>query len=115
MSKEENKSAESKKKKTSIRNILFGDILENDLISKNYKFIVFLAFLAIVYVDNRLAIERQQIKIRELKKELTDIRYRVLTTNSEIMSKSRQSNIENYINSEGSEIKTAKTPPFIIK
>lgn len=104
-----------KKKKVKVGDFLFGDVLTTEMFTRNYKLVFLLAFFALIYVGNRISIEDQQIKIRNLKKQLVDIRYKVLTTNSEIMSKSRQSSIENYINSEGSEIKTASTPPYVIK
>ena len=49
-----------------------------------------------------------------MQQELADIRYNALTRSSELMQKSRQSNIERYINANGSELHTSTQPPFLI-
>ena len=49
------------------------------------------------------------------KKELTDIKYDALTRSSELMEKSRQSRIEEYISTEESHLETATNRPYLIK
>ena len=70
---------------------------------------------AIFYIHNRYASQQQQIEIDNLRKELIDIKYDALTRSSELMEKSRQSRIEEYISTKGSQLQTATQPPFIIK
>ena len=53
--------------------------------------------------------------IRKQKKELTDIKYDALTRSSELMEKSRQSRIEEYISSKESDLQTSTNPPYLIK
>ena len=55
------------------------------------------------------------IEIDKLKKDLTDIKYDALTRSSELMEKSRQSRIEEYISTQQSELQTATNPPYLIK
>ena len=55
------------------------------------------------------------IEIDRLKKELTDIKYDALTRSSELMERSRQSRIEEYISTRESDLQTATTPPYLIK
>ena len=43
------------------------------------------------------------------------MKYKLLTTQSEFSEKSRQSNIEKYINENESKLKTATNPPFTVK
>jgi len=50
-----------------------------------------------------------------LKKVLTDVKYDALTRSSELMEKSRQSRIEEYISTEGSSLETSTNRPYIIK
>lgn len=50
-----------------------------------------------------------------LKKELIDIKYDALTRSSELMEKSRQSRIEEYISSKESDLQTSTNPPYLIK
>ena len=91
-----NKKAEEgkKKKRTSLKSILGGDILAT---------------------DNRYASQQQQIEIDRLKKELIDIKYDALTRSSELMEKSRQSRIEEYISNKESDLQTSTNPPYLIK
>ena len=95
------KADESKKKKrTSLKSILGGDILATDFFRRQTKLLV----LIMVFIE-----------IDRLKKELTDIKYDALTRSSELMEKSRQSRIEEYISSKESDLQTSTNPPYLIK
>ena len=54
-------------------------------------------------------------EIDRLKKELIDIKYDALTRSSELMEKSRQSRIEEYISTKESDLQTSTNPPYEIK
>ena len=54
-------------------------------------------------------------EIDRLKKELIDIKYDALTRSSELMEKSRQSRIEEYISNKESDLQTSTNPPYLIK
>ena len=69
----------------------------------------------IFYIHNRYASQQQQIEIDRLKKELIDIKYDALTRSSELMEKSRQSRIEEYISNKESDLQTSTNPPYLIK
>ena len=108
------KADESKKKKrTSLKSILGGDILATDFFRRQTKLLVLIMVFIIFY--NRYASQQQQIEIDRLKKELTDIKYDALTRSSELMEKSRQSRIEEYISSKESDLQTSTNPPYLIK
>ena len=57
----------------------------------------------------------EQHCFRKLKKDLIDIKYDALTRSSELMEKSRQSRIEEYISTEDSPLQTATNRPYLIK
>ena len=86
-----------KKKSNSLKSILGGDILATDFFRRQTKLLVLIMVLIIFYIHNRYASQQQQIEIDKLKKELIDIKYDALTRSSELMEKSRQSRIEDYI------------------
>ena len=71
--------------------------------------------LTIFYISNRYSCQQEMIEIDKLKKDLTDIKYDALTRSSELMEKSRQSRIEEYISTQQSELQTATNPPYLIK
>ena len=79
------KADESKKKKrTSLKSILGGDILATDFFRRQTKLLVLIMVFIIFYIHNRYASQQQQIEIDRLKKELTDIKYDALTRSSEL-------------------------------
>ena len=104
-----NKKTEEGKKKnrTSLKSILGGDILATDFFRRQTKLLVL--------IHNRYDSQQQQIEIDRLKKELIDIKYDALTRSSELMEKSRQSRIEDYISSKESDLQTSTHPPYLIK
>jgi hypothetical protein len=99
---------------TSVKSILGGDILATDFFRRQSKLLMLLVLLAILYVHNRYASQQQQIEIDRLRKELTDIKYDALTRSSELMERSRQSKIEEYISDKESDLQTSTHPPYII-
>lgn len=96
------------------KSVLGGDILATDFFRRQTKLIGLVMLFTILYVDNRYSCQRQLIELAQLQQELADIRYNALTRSSELMQKSRQSNIERYINANGSELHTSTQPPFLI-
>ena len=81
------------------KSVLGGDILATDFFRRQIKLMGLVMLFTILYVDNRYSCQRQLIELAQLQQELADIRYNALTRSSELMQKSRQSNIERYINS----------------
>ena len=102
-------------KHMSIRSILGGDILANDFFKRQTSLLILIMILTILYIDNRYTSQQELIEIDRLKKELTDIKYDALTRSSELMEKSRQSRIEEYISQEESFLETATSRPYLIK
>ena len=102
-------------KHMSIRSILGGDILANDFFKRQTRLLILIMILTVLYIDNRYNSQQELIEIDKLKKELIDIKYDALTRSSELMEKSRQSRIEEYISTEESRLQTAPNRPYLIK
>ena len=77
--------------------------------------LVLVMVLVLFYIHNRYACQQQMIEIDKLKKELIDIKYDALTRSSELMERSRQSRIEEYIATKESDLQTSTNPPYLIK
>ena len=107
--------AEDKKRSPSVKSILGGDILANDFFRRQTKLLILMMIFILFYIHNRYASQQQQIEIDKLKKELIDIKYDALTRSSELMEKSRQSRIEEYVSEEQSDLQTSPNPPYVIK
>ncbi len=113
--KQEEKKTEKIKKRTAWKNIIGGDILATDFFRRQTKLIVLIMVLVLFYVHNRYACQQQMIDIDKLKKDLIDIKYDALTRSSELMERSRQSRIEEYIATKESDLQTSTNPPYLIK
>lgn len=115
----ENKQEERKtgkiKKRTAWKNIIGGDILAADFFRRQTKLIVLIMILILFYIHNRYACQQQMILIDKLKKDLIDIKYDALTRSSELMERSRQSRIEEYIATKNSDLQTSTNPPYLIR
>ena len=91
--KQEEVKGEKVKRRTSLKNIIGGDILATDFFRRQTKLLVLIMVLILFYIHNRYACQQQMIEIDKLKKELIDIKYDALTRSSELMERSRQSRI----------------------
>lgn len=115
---EQDQSAQQKPKKkkiSSLKSILGGDILATGFFRRQAKLFGVIMVFVIFYIHNRYTIQMQMIEIDRLKKELTDIKYDALTRNSELMEESRQSRIEEYIAKKKIDLQTPTHPPYLIR
>ena len=113
--KQEEQKGEKVKRRTSLKNIIGGDILATDFFRRQTKLLVLIMVLILFYIHNRYACQQQMIEIDKLKKELIDIKYDALTRSSELMERSRQSRIEEYIATKESDLQTSTNPPYLSK
>lgn len=96
--------------------IVNGDVLTTSLLKRQAGLIVLITFFMMVYIYNGYSSRKQQIQIAKLKTELDDARYNSIIRSSELLEKSRQSRVEQYIHEyEDTSIQAATTPPFLIK
>lgn len=113
---QEDKSQQKKKRKTNLLGqLLSGKALRSELFLNNIWLMLLIVFYSFIYVSNRYAYRQELKHIKQLKVELQDAKYMLLTKQSEFSEKSRQSNIENYVNKYQSQLKTASNPPFTIE
>ncbi len=113
--KQEEKNTEKVKKRTSLKNIIGGDILATDFFRRQAGLLFLIMVLIIIYINNRYECQLQLIEIDNLKKELIDIKYDAPTRSSELMERSRQSRIEEYIATKESDLQTSTNPPYLLK
>ena len=85
--KQEEVKGEKVKRRTSLKNIIGGDILATDFFRRQTKLLVLIMVLILFYIHNRYACQQQMIEIDKLKKELIDIKYDALTRSSELMER----------------------------
>lgn len=99
----------------SFKSIIGGDILATDFLRRQVKLLVLVMVFIIIYINNRYVCQQKLIEIDKLKKDLIDIKYDALTRSSELMERSRQSRIEEYIIQKESDLQTSTHPPYLLK
>ena len=107
--------ASEQKKKNPIKGVLDGDMLLSPFLHRQLGLLLLIAALIIIYVSNRYAFQHEQVEIQRLRSELNDMKYEALARSSELMEKSRESNIQKFILEQGSALQTSTLPPVIIK
>ena len=98
----------------SFKGIIDGSLLTIRSVIDQIPFILFLVFLAIVYIANRYQAEKMVRELSSLKTEVKDLRAEQITTASELMNLSRPSNVEKLIQQRGLDLEQPKEPPHKI-
>ena len=106
---------QKKKSKKTLKAWLDGDMLLSPLLQRHLGLILLVFALIIAYVSNRYAFQREQVQIQRLRSELNDVKYEALARSSELMEKSRESNIQRFIVEQGSELQIPTKAPVAIK
>ena len=95
----------------SIKDLLDGSLIANDFIVKQLPYIVFLVVLAFTYIANRYHAEKVVRANIELTQEISDLRAEAITTSSELMSLSKQSEVAKLVERKGLGLKESVEPP----
>ena len=98
-----------------IKSVIHGDFLIGSFIMRNIPMLFILTLIALFYVSNRYQYQQKITEKLQLQQELQTKKFRALTRSAELMDKSRQSKIEEYIKQNGSELTIPTNPPYIIK
>ena len=92
-----------------VQSVMDGTILTRDKVVKSLPFLLYIAFLAMLYIGNSYYAEKKIIEIEKVKKELKELRSENITTKSKLMFYSRQSEVMKRIMPYG--IKESLLPP----
>jgi hypothetical protein len=98
----------------SFKGILDGSLLAGFALSKHLPFILFLVFLAIVYIGNRLNAEKLVRRLIVAQEEVKNLRAEEITTASELMNDSKPSTLEEMVLKRGLGLKQPESPPYKI-
>jgi hypothetical protein len=98
-----------------LRKILGGDWLTTDFLRRQIGVILLIVGFTIVYISNRYSCQKDMLEIDRLNNELTDAKYKALSSSSELTEKCRESNVlEMLQNNKDSVLKIPNQPPYII-
>lgn len=107
----------AKKKMPAIRlkDILNGDVLKHPILENQLNFIFMLAFFAFVAITNHYVVEKKLEQAASLSKENQELRYEAITTASELMLLTKQSEILKRLEAAEMELEQMTTPPRTLK
>lgn len=94
----------------SAASILDGSFLTRENLLSQLPFIIFITFLAIIYIANSYNAEKTIIEINRTKKQLEELRYEYVTTKSNLMFQSKQSEVAYRLAT--SQVKESTVPPI---
>lgn len=100
---------------TNLRSIINGDMLNAKVVRNQIGVFFLITFFVFIYISNRYACQRNLVKINKLTKELTDTKFRALSSTSELTEKSRESRVLDMLRAcQDSTLHIASQPPYII-
>lgn len=105
-----------KKRQKSFRlmpSILGGNFLNREGSFRIFPYILFLAFLAVLYIANIFYAEKNIRDLDATNREIKELRYEYITNKSNLMHLSKQSELVKKLKKQG--IKEAVIPPFKLK
>ena len=103
------------KKSSSIKDVIDGSFLNSKNFIGQLPFILFLTFLAILYIANRYHAEKVVRETSKIRSEVKELRAEAITITSKLMNISKQSAVARLVNERGLELKESTEPPTVIK
>lgn len=85
----------------SVKDFIDGSILTKSAVVQQLPFVLFLVVLGIFYISNRYKSEKVYRDMVSLEKELKDLRFESITTASDLMYMSKQSEVLKRVQKEG--------------
>lgn len=98
-------------KKFSAKNLIDGSVLTRKWLVKQLPFIIYLTFLAILYIANRYHAERIVRETVKIKQEVKELRFESITTAADLMFISKQSEVARMVKEKKLGLKELVEPP----
>lgn len=95
----------------SIVDVLNGNFLTKDDVLFHLPYLLFLCLLALIYIANGYVAEDTVRKLNKVGREVKEFRSEYITTKSELMYKSKQSELAEFIDRKGLGLKESFEPP----
>lgn len=99
----------------SVGAVLGGEIFSTSWIRHQAGFFVLIVIMLFVYISNRYSAQKELIKIEKLKVELNEVRNEATTRSSQLLQRSRESKVAEYLkNTPDSLLDIPMQAPYII-
>ena len=99
------------KRNNPLMNLIDGSILVKKKVLKQFPFIIFLTFLAFIYIANRLSVESTAIKAANLEREIKELKAESMSLASELIFISNKSEVNKMVVKNKLSIKFTEEPP----
>lgn len=96
----------------SLHSIMDGSFLTRNNLIKQVRFILFITLIGVFYIANSYNAEKTIIDISRIKRELEELRFEYITTKSNLMFHSKQSEVAVKLKNTG--VKESLVPPVKI-
>ena len=102
-----------------LKGVKFKDIVNGRLLTKKFftgqtYFIFLTVFLGFLYISNHYKVESLQNELFVLSREVKELRYEAITTSSDLMSMSKQSEVLEKMRARGVELMELTEPPRVL-
>jgi hypothetical protein len=98
-------------KSFSLRDLLDGNVLTRKAVLKQSRFILLLVGIAFFSIANRNHAEKTVIRLSQLQGDVKELRARYISTSSELVRISRQSEVIQLVKRYGLELEESLEPP----
>ena len=99
----------------SLRTILGGDLLTADMVRRQVWLCLLIALFLTIYVAFRYQCQQDLIDIAQLENQLTDAKFKALSSSSSLTERCRESNVLNVLRAnQDSTLHSSNQPPFKI-
>jgi hypothetical protein len=98
-----------------VKDFLNGQVLNRETVSNQLPYILFLAFLAVIYISNRYRYEKLVKHEQLLQKEVKNLRAESITTAAQLVFISKQSEVAKLVESKGLGLEESTVPPKKIR
>ena len=108
----DNQTEEKKERKFRIAHFIDGSILDMDFLRNQYKLLIMIAVLLVIYIANHYAVNMKIDEVDRLRKELQEATYGAMIENSYLMQESRQSHIKALVDEKGLDLDLPDQPAY---
>jgi len=103
---------EPKKSKIgSYKEVLDGSLLTRGAVVRQFPYVIFIVLLAVIYIGNRYHAEKILRETIEIQSEVKELRYEAITSASELMYISKQSEVAKMLEKKGLGLVETVEPP----
>lgn len=98
-----------------VMHVLGGTILTEGFFLKNVRFMLVIFVIAVLYISNRYSCLEKMSEIESLQKDLRNTKYEALVISSQLISVSRESQVQSLVNKAEIGLQPSQTPNYRIE